>query len=144
MSKKILYIFDCQITRVLKVLNSCLISQMEKRVKLCLKRSCKGDIDNGIKGALKMCATLRCVIRTSNSSKTYINRWLKILILLSFYGIYSRQLEEPMEVGKERVHWWIKAFLHHSEAEQKEFVKLLLVYTHIYNWIITKDMSIRK
>lgn len=48
-----------------------------------------------------MCATLRCVIRTSNSSKTYINRWLKTLILLSFYGIYSRHLEEPMEVGKQ-------------------------------------------
>lgn len=82
-----------------------------------------------------MCATLRCVIRTSNSSKTYINRWLKTLILLSFYGIYSRHLEEPMEVGKQTDTEFIdelKPFFT-SETQQKEFVKLLLVYIHIFN-----------
>lgn len=49
-----------------------------------------------------MCTMLRCVTRIFNARKTYITRWLKTLILLSFHSIYYRRLEEPMEVGKER------------------------------------------
>jgi len=89
----------CQIT---KILNICLISKTGKKINLFLKRPYKETTDNKIKLVLKMCTMLRCVIRIFNARKTYITRWLKILILLSFHGIYYRHLEEPMQVGKKR------------------------------------------
>lgn len=89
----------CQIT---KVLNISLTSKMGKKVNLYLKRLYKEGIEKEIKVVLKMCTTLRCVIRICNAKKTYITRWLKTLILLSFHGIYYRHLEELLEAGKQR------------------------------------------